>query len=478
MAPQFRLAPALLAAGIGLLTACRSVPETTRIPVPGGPTVLNGRYSGTLTEGLGFADAVLSPDGARLYVAARASQHTTLLELDAATGQELRRADVAVESPEDIAWRSDGRLVIAAWAGSGVVDPSGLRLLRTLPEANLVSTDGERLLETPRGDSRTYRSSSTRDGSVLAEVVVPLGEPLYRPTRDGRWLTGPAGQLDLQSGARVAFTGQRPDPCKRDAAGLTVLAADTTPSGPVLLMDDGTVEWRTPDGRLRAAHSLGLQCGSGAGPLYNAGMAAVGESVLYAGGYSLGSQNRDRIGRISPDGAAVVGVDLSADQVGSWGLFRGLFAYGTESRPLDAGSAGADPSLQAWNAWKQGYAPVRLPLTLSARASYVNAQTYQINGELQGPSGTLTLRGTGKGTPGTPGTVFTQALCSAPPFGPNCPTTGWEGDLYDGAAKVGQVYSRALDPNTAGPPRRVHLGSIGFRWNGEYRSFGFELTPH
>lgn len=115
-----RLALPLLA-GTLLLAGCRSVPDVTRVPVPSGPTVFHGTYTGTLTEALEISAAAPSSDGTQLYAAARTSGHTTLLILDRSTGRELRRVNVPVADPRDLVVRADGALVQAGQKASATL---------------------------------------------------------------------------------------------------------------------------------------------------------------------------------------------------------------------------------------------------------------------------------------------------------------------------------------------------------------------
>lgn len=92
---------------LSLLVGCHSVPDVTYVPVPSGAPVLHGAYTGTLREAQWFQDAVLSADGKHLYVIARVSSHTTILDLDPDTGRELRRANVPISAPNQLAQRAD-----------------------------------------------------------------------------------------------------------------------------------------------------------------------------------------------------------------------------------------------------------------------------------------------------------------------------------------------------------------------------------
>lgn len=468
----------LLAATPTLLGACRSVPDVTRVPVPSGATVFHGSYIGTLTEGLNPVDAVLNADGTRLYVIASASRHTTLLELSASTGQELRRARITMDQAGEVAWREDGRLVIASRQGSGVIDPLTLQLVRWLPAASDVSPDGETLLAPITDDSPQYTLISSRTGAALLTTPSSTASTLLsEASADLTWLASSTGQtlLNLRTAQVTQMTADRLNPCKRDAPLIRLIDIDSTPAGPVLAFDDGTVEWRGPDGTLRTAQHLNFGCGSSS--LSEFRIKAVGQTLLYAARLSADSGAVIQVGEVTEREVPTVTLRESSRSFPYTLYFGGLFALRTAAHPLFLGF-GRGPTLESWKQWKQSYPPVSYPVSAEVQARYRSAEIYDLSGVLTVPGDTLNLVGTGTNSgSGVPGVIFTQALCSVPPFGPNCPTTTWKADLFRNSAEVGRMTGLYLDPNAVGRARQTQSGSINFSWDGETRFFSFDLTP-
>lgn len=462
-----------------LLPACRSIPEVTQVPVPTGPTVFHGGYTGQLTEALEIAAAAPSLDGAQLYAAAQTSGHTTLLTLDRATGREQRRVDVPVADPQDLAVRADGVLVLAGRKASATLDPATLSVLTPLPGAQRISADGERLLTEQEG-GRVGRVR-TRDGRVLPTTNLTLRwsqDGTAGVSRDLEWTATLDGNalINLSTGARIDTSTGHLNPCPGTSpypvdTGGTALA--TSEEGFVLGRLDRTLEWRNWDGSLRAARWLGPSC-----QVYN-----VPDWELTARGTEVGYRlNEGRVGR---EGEITIGrwlpggdPQVIAQTRETSGLpFRSTFALGQPEAYLQLIKLPAR-GLRLGGRWEQAYEPPHFPLTAQVSATYQDQAQYRVQGTLNALGGSYTLQGTGSHAAGEPGRiVFTQALCSVPPFGPNCPSTDWRADLLQGEQKMGSTYAYALDPNQTGSGRAVQEGAMGISLGGELRSFSFRLVP-
>ncbi|GGO41476.1 hypothetical protein [Deinococcus humi] len=469
-----RLALPLLAATV-LLAGCRAVPDVTQVRVPDGPTVFHGSYTGTLTEALQIVAAAPSPDGSHLYAAARTSNHTTLLDLDPATGRELRRVNVPVPDPQDLVVRADGLLVLAGRKASATLDPGTLSILTRLPRAQRISADGERLL-VQLEENRVGRIR-TRDGSTLPTTALTLawGFALENVSRDLEWTVTEDGDavINLSTGARIDTSSGHLNPCPTTpSSGIAALAASA--EGFMLGRPDHTLEWRNPDGTLRDVRWLGGSCGSLSQPDWV--LALQGTQVSY----QRSTDNPDMPGEVAI-GRWVPGEEpqvIARTTKTSRLRFRGTFALGTPEAYLQLIALPAE-GLRLGGRWEQAYEPPRYPVTTQVTASYRDKQRYDIQGTLNalGLSYAVVGMGTGSASAGSGDIVFTQAICGIPPFAGNCPSTEWKADLHWDGKKVGSFYGFGQDPNRSGPGRTPQEGSLGFSLDGEYRSFGFQLAP-
>ncbi|GGO41426.1 hypothetical protein [Deinococcus humi] len=469
-----RLALPLLAATL-LLAGCRSVPDVTQVPVPDGPTVFHGTYIGTLTEALEIIAAAPSADATQLYAAARTSEHTTLLVLDRSTGRELRRVKVPVAEPRDLVTRADGTLVLAGRKASATLDPGTLGVLTRLPGAQRISADGERLL-IQRADDRVGRIQ-TRDGSTVPTTALTLawGFGVENVSRDLEWVATEDGNavINLSTGVQIDTASGHLNPCPAPSTSIpriTALAASA--EGFVLGRQDNTLEWRNPDGSLRDARWLGPACDLLSAPDWV--LALQGTQV----GYQRSTGNRDMpgevaIGRWVPGGEPQV---IARTTETTTLPFASTFALGAPEAYLQRIKLPAR-GLRLGGRWEQAYEPPRFPVTTQVTASYRDEQQYGVQGTLKALDLTYAVVGTGSNSGGAGSIVFTQAICGIPPFAPNCPSTKWEADLFQGGQKVGRLFGNDQDPNRTGPGRAVQEGQLLVSLDGEYRSFGFQLTP-
>lgn len=459
-----------LLAGPLLLAACHTVPEVTRVPVPAGPTVFHGTYSGTLTEALDIAAAAPSPDGAQLYVAASTSGHTTLLVLDPATGQERQRVSVPVASPRDLMVQPGGVLVLAGRGESATLDPATLQVLTRLPGAERISADGQRLLTvSPAGDVGRVR---TADGQRVPTAALTLAwGNVESVSRDLEWAATENGDalLNLSTGARIDTSAGHLNPCPTGALPAPrPVALATSGEGFVIGRGDRTLEWRGWDGKLREARWLDTACTT---TPPNWALTLQGDEV----GYRLheGGEGAASIGRWVPGTAP--GQIARTEGAADWG-FGSTFALGRPEAYLQRLAPGI-PGLRLGGRWEQAYERPRFPVTTEVTASARTPQQYGLEGTLKTLGTAYALRGTGNARGENGSIVFTQAVCGLPPFAPNCPTTGWEAEVLQGGQKVGELLSTRLDPNRAGAGRAVQEGSLRLTLDGEERSFAFWLTP-
>lgn len=463
-----------LVAALILLTACRSVPDVTQVPVPSGPTVFHGAYTGTLTEGLTLVAATPDPDGTHLHAAARTSQHTTLLTLDLATGRELRRQNVPVADPQDVARRADGTVVLAGWQASATLDPQTLQVTTTLPGAVRVSADGERLLVRQSGGQLTR--VRTRDGQAIPTVVLtlPYGDDwLAGLSPDLEWAVTENGDtlLNLSTGQRIDTSGGHLNPCPNTPRVLPVATAlAVSPQGFVLGQSNQTLEWRNWDGTLRAARWMATSCPMSSQP----------DWLLTLQGGVLGYRFRD-----DQTNEVVVGrweeraepqVFARNQETAAMLPFHDLFVLGDPEAYLQLW--GAEPlGLRLGGRWKQTYEPARFPVATRITASYQDEDHYGLQGTLEALGGTYAIRGTGINSGRESGVVFTQRVCGVPPFAPSCPITRWDAKLRLGEQEVGSLIALDLDPTRSGPGREVQAGYLGVDVQGERRNFVFRLMP-
>ncbi|CAM4135479.1 hypothetical protein [Deinococcus marmoris] len=156
--------------------------------------------------------------------------------------------------------------------------------------------------------------------------------------------------------------------------------------------------------------------------------------------------------------------------------FRGTFALGTPEAYLQLIASPAE-GVRLGGRWEQAYAPPRFPVTAQVTASYDGETKYAIRGTANTLGLTYAVQGTGRNSGGAGSIVFTQAICGIPPFAGTCPSTAWEANLLQGGQQVGRFFGFDQDPNRTGPGRAMQEGQLLVSLDGEYRSFGFRLTP-
>lgn len=228
-----------------VIGACQQVPEVRSLPVPGGGAVLHGRYGGTLTERGQLVDARASNDGRLVYMLEAVSGHALISELDAVSGVRRRQQSLAVPSPSALGVAPDGVLVVAGPSGSAGVDPASLHIVRRLPAAYRISTDGSRLLGERANDFRQPARWSTLTGERVPTItlsVEQLQHPLTTPSHDAEWVALIVGRtlLNLSSGEQVSLSGH-PTACSAAVGALLrVEAVEQTRDGFLLAESDGS----------------------------------------------------------------------------------------------------------------------------------------------------------------------------------------------------------------------------------------------
>lgn len=411
-------------------------------------------------------------DGQHLYAAAQTSEHTTLLDLDPATGRELRRVDVPVDDPRDLVVRVDGALVLAGRAGSATLDPATLDVRTRLPGARRVSADGERLL-VQQGDDWVGRVR-TRDGSTVPTTALTLawGQGLENVSRDLEWAATERGDaiINLSTGARIDTSSGHLNPCpKPSPSSLGVVALAASGEGFVLGREDRTLEWRNLDGSLRAARWLGRSCDVSSSPDWV--LTLQGTQVGYQ--WATETPGEVAIGRWVQGGEPQV---IARTTETTALPFASTFALGAPEAYLQRLALPA-LGLRLGGRWAQAYMSPRFAVTAQVTASYKGEREYDVQGTLNALGITSTVEGTGTSSGRVGSIMFTQAVCGTPPFAAPCPSTAWQAKLLNGGQQVGRFYGLDQDPNRSGPGRAVQEGWLGMVLDGEIRSFSFRLTP-
>ncbi|QLG13245.1 hypothetical protein HLB42_20115 (plasmid) [Deinococcus sp. D7000] len=286
-----------------LLTACPGN-NLRVIDVPSDPAVLNGTWKGELTSAIQSGEATSGPD--RVYLlefegippfpvpaaSAAPKSSQTLVALDVATGAERQRLPLSGAS--SLRYRA---------AGEG--QPARLLALRLLPAPNTnarqplqlveldpvtLATQKQTLLPENTGDYRFSADgrwllsgpTTTLDTRTLAPVVHPapiaeqLQPPLDTPTRFVQWDFGgrflrvfnrPSPNAAATERLYAAQTGvvfnaaaRHPSPCADVAASRLEYPSDVaslTDGGAALAYQDGTVELRSREDKLRQTVNLG-----------------------------------------------------------------------------------------------------------------------------------------------------------------------------------------------------------------------------
>ncbi len=303
-----RLALPLLSGAL-LLTACPGV-RPIPIDVPSNPAVLNGTWKGTLQSSIDVRDAawgegrvyllqqeLASPAGLPMayFPFTNPKVRPALVVLDAASGVELRRLDLAGSELHALRFRAaepgqPARLVLLRSAvlvtgapASTVLselDPVTLEETKqtTLPGSlwnYRLNTDGRWLIS----GSLTVQETRTLQPATLPQTIQDeLAKPQEYATRNTSW---DYGEQFLRVATRTAgaqhtpwttrlysvTTGQAFGGAAQHPLACTKFASDvlTEPTGMVNLPDggaalayrDGTVELRGPDDRLRRTIDLG-----------------------------------------------------------------------------------------------------------------------------------------------------------------------------------------------------------------------------
>lgn len=251
MRRALRLAGLVLALSLWVIAARASAASPTpddgasASPVP--PTLLSWQVVGSIPHDADAWTEGLVIDGlGRLFESTGIVGHTSVREVDRATGEVLRLA----EPPDPVYGEglalADGRLIQLTWKDGVALawDPDTFELLGSHPYAGEgwgLCSDGSRLVMSDGSDTLTFRDPATFEATDRVSVTV-MGEPLLKINElecvDGEvwanvWETPYIVRIDPSSGVvtgALDLTGLAdPDPSASDpGAVLNGIAYDAS----------------------------------------------------------------------------------------------------------------------------------------------------------------------------------------------------------------------------------------------------------
>lgn len=420
--------PLSLVALTVVLTACPATPDAI-LRVPDDPRVLNGRWQGTLHEAYDIR-AFTSGGGQtfelRIWPFSRESTehpaepgaHAEVVVRTVSTGV-VTRSRFFPGVLDSLAYRTDGRLVLAGATGTTVLDSSTLDVVDKREEVRgQLSDDGEMVV----GDALV----STRDWSRSPRAA---NTPDDRLSSDGRWAFEKGVAKRLSDGLTLHLTPQHPNTC-RILSGWVASSVEHLGDRLAVGFVDGYIEIRALDGSLQHVLRATPSCDGVVSALRHR---ADGRLLAHLSPY--GGSALQRVVRLNwASGEVEAHNSLSASD-GSAHLsleglaFSGWPGFGTWG-PLQFASPGAE----RWSVPRE-----TLSTQLDATASFLSDSMYRASGTLRLASETLTFDITATGVR----TTFTKQGRPAPSVryaGPVNRATGPYGVLtgVHGASGVGQ----------------------------------------
>lgn len=396
-----RLLPAALGLSL-LLTACPA-PTPTKIEVATDQRVLQGKWTGDLVEPAGIRR--VAGGGGKVFTLNNYDADSSIEALDTSTGKRLSRGTRA--EGVDLAYRSDGKLLVVGGGLLTTHDPTTLAVLYSRPwTGTWLSEDGT---------VSTSVGPTDRMSTVNFQAIPTFPTTSYiqdHSSDDAWWLLGERA-VRASDGLSSGGTSAHGNPCNR-AIGFSptsIESAGQAGSEYLLGWSDGVIEHRKASGELIRSFTASTGC------------AAVND--LYSDGQTINFVTQGREAGV---------INLSSGQVS-----RFTYTGGSQGNATLAGPEGISwyygfgLEFQTWQGVSWQLALNKANITLDVQTSRTDntaasvTGTGSVNGRAVQVTGTL--RGSG-------GVVLSQ-LTSYP-----VPTLEFNLTLREGTTTVGSLNGR------------------------------------
>lgn len=439
-----RFLPALL--GISLVLPACDQEYKPVVLEPDDSRLLSGRWAAELSETLEVFG--VASGGGRLFILNGPSR---LLWLDAQTGARLGQVTVPVDYTQglggnDLAYRSDGRLLVLSREQLLTYDPLTLTLLesRRVPVerqngfriADQLSPDGEVLYSA----AEPFRQS-TLTGQMLPTVSLPAGQTVRSRSSDDRWWLLEDRVVRASDGLRLETAPQHSAPpcpavpASPDGAG-PVTGIETGPpgEGEVLLgFGDGVVEVRNTRNQTVRSLRLTEDCL----PVTSLRLHPDGQTVSFTlgRGEQLGTldlASGQVTHRVLPDVPKHPDESLTVLP-----LPEGVFTHRATLVSAAFWSSSWSLEFRPWTGGEWNVMPQRRTLALDVQMARTSDQSAEV-------TGTATLDGRSLGVAGTLGTLDAVLAPQGRPF---TPQIGLRLTLQEGTRATGWLNGQQAVPD-------------------------------